>query len=204
MEALKIYAREITSWPCQPFGSERGSSSSVALGEAAGAALLMPGGIEPSADDLLVLGVGWAIERTPSATGISSDGDAFRAAMSMALAEMRLSTSLQVGAVIAHAPGTLKGDAAELSAIRGVFGDDVSVVSTKHLTGHSYGASGMVSLALADALLSGIDWPGFPYPSAVGGAIGKTPPAVAINTAGFGGNAITIIVAKRPSVPVCP
>jgi 3-oxoacyl-(acyl-carrier-protein) synthase len=204
MEALKIYAREVNSWPCQPFGSERGSLSSVVLGEGAGSALLLSGEEQIKPGDLALLGVGWAVEPIPSATGISSDGDAFKAAMSMAQLEARGYGVSKVDAVIAHAPGTQKGDAAELAAIYSVFGADTGVLSTKHLTGHTYGASGMVSLSLASALLGGVEIRGFPYPSVIASSCAGIPDAVAINTAGFGGNAISIIVGKRPNRLVYP
>jgi 3-oxoacyl-(acyl-carrier-protein) synthase len=204
MEALKIYAREVQSWPCQPFGSERVSLSSVVLGEGAGSALLLSGDEQSRAEDLVLLGVGWAVEPIPSATGISTDGLAFKAAMSMALREARAHGVSKVDAVIAHAPGTQKGDAAELAAISSVFGADTGVLSTKHLTGHTYGASGMVSLSLASALLNGVEIRGFPYPCVASCASRGNPGAVAINTAGFGGNAISIIVGKGPNGLVGP
>jgi 3-oxoacyl-(acyl-carrier-protein) synthase len=73
----------------------------------------------------------------------------------------------------------------------------VRVVSTKHLTGHTYGASGMVSLALAQALIEGATWAGFSYESAVQPDRGASSQVVLINTAGFGGNSVSVIVGPR-------
>ena len=102
-----------------------------------------------------------------------------------------------VDAVVVHAPGSIKGDEAELSAVSRVFGDGICVCSTKHLSGHTYGASGMISLALAQALLEGAPWRGFPYESVVGGgAVGSIRTAL-INTAGFGGNSVSLIVGLK-------
>jgi 3-oxoacyl-(acyl-carrier-protein) synthase len=165
----------------------------------------MRGDTEALADDLVLLGIGWAVEPIPSATGVSSDGNAFKAAMAMALAQMQQYGCSGVDCVVAHAPGTLKGDAAELAAIYSVFGSDVDVLSTKHLTGHTYGASGMVSLQLASSLLTEqAEWGGFPYLSCIKQPSLRPPKTVAINTAGFGGNSISIIVANRPNKAVHP
>jgi 3-oxoacyl-[acyl-carrier-protein] synthase II len=193
LEALRIYTTNEGDWPCRPFASAQCVGNSVTLGEGAGTALLIPATQPVQEGDLDLLGLGWAMEEVPSATGISSDGVAFQRAMQMAASALAGSP---VDAVIAHAPGSLKGDQAELRAIRATFGD-VPVISTKHLTGHTYGASGMVSLGLAQALLGHAHWPGLPYPNLVEQVEGQPGPRViAINTAGFGGNAITAIVAR--------
>lgn len=191
LEALRIYAEGGVSWPCRPGGSRDGLANTVALGEGAGAALLLADDGVRQQGDLELLGIGWAIEETPSATGISLDGLAFERAMAMALNAMP--SGRKVDTVIAHAPGSIKGDEAELRAISRVFGD-VMVCSTKHLTGHTYGASGMVSMALAQHLLDGGSWGGFPYASRVVSASVKRPQGVLINTAGFGGNCISVVV----------
>lgn len=193
LEALRIYTGDRGDWPCRPFSSESSGASWVTLGEAAGTALLLPASAPVEDGDMNLLGLGWAMEEIPSATGISDDGLAFQRAMTMAASTL---AGRRVDAVIAHAPGSLKGDRAELQAIRAAYGD-APVYTTKHLTGHTYGASGMVSLGLAQALLGAARWSGMPYPSVVQHRSETMPPRViAINTAGFGGNAITAIVAR--------
>jgi 3-oxoacyl-(acyl-carrier-protein) synthase len=139
------------------------------------------------------LGIGWSLEEAPTATGVSADGASFEAAMRRAIASMPLGRT--VDCVVAHAPGSVKGDQAELSAISRVFGG-VMTVSTKHLTGHTYGASGMVSLAVAQSLLYGATWAGFPYKCLFSSELPGQPGAVLINTAGFGGNCISIVVGR--------
>lgn len=52
-----------------------------------------------------------------------------------------------VGYVNAHATGTPQGDAAEVRAIKGVFGSEVPVSSLKGNMGHTLGASGPIELA---------------------------------------------------------
>jgi len=191
LQALGLYGRGETAWPCRPLVEAPHGSNSVVLGEGAGTAILTLDSAEPQEEDLEILGIGWALEETPSATGISADGRAFESSMRMACRE--LSPGVTVDAVVAHAPGSVRGDAAELSAIRRTLGE-LPLVTTKHLTGHTYGASGFLSLELARYLLQGGVWLGLPY------AVGGTPiatgslRAVMVNTAGFGGNSISVIV----------
>jgi 3-oxoacyl-(acyl-carrier-protein) synthase len=115
----------------------------------------------------------------------------------MRMAVAALPAGVSVDTVVVHAPGSIKGDEAELTAVSRVLTDEVMVASTKHLTGHTYGASGMVSLALAQALIEGARWGGFPYEAAVRGRPEGTSRVVLINTAGFGGNSVTLIVGAR-------
>ena len=145
--------------------------------------------------DLEILGIGWAVEETPTATGLSADGLAFERSMRMALSQVP--QGVTVDAVVAHAPGSVKGDEAELRAISRTLGDSLVVCSTKHLTGHTYGASGMVSLAMAQALFAGAPWRGFPYPTGIQRPLKGPPRAVLINTAGFGGNSVSLVVGQR-------
>jgi 3-oxoacyl-(acyl-carrier-protein) synthase len=192
LEALRIYSHSEGAWPCTPFSSSPEESNSVALGEGAGTALLLHDDGRRVSGDLALLGVGWALESIPSATGISTDGLAFEQAMRMASSELG---PKNVGMVISHAPGSRRGDAAELAAIRKVF-PHATICSTKHLTGHTYGASGMISLDLARFVLDGGVWSGLPYPSVLSGGDSnmRAGSAIAINTAGFGGNAVSLII----------
>jgi 3-oxoacyl-[acyl-carrier-protein] synthase II len=171
LEALRIYTDDTGIWPCRPMSGEEASRNSVTLGEASGTAVLLSDCEPHLPGDLDLLGLGWAMEEIPSATGISIDGMAFRRAMKMAAS---LLGPQAVDAVIAHAPGSIKGDQAELKAIRETFGN-IPVFTTKHLTGHTYGASGMVSLSLAKALLEGAPAAELPYPSCLAHQPLKTP-----------------------------
>lgn len=193
LHALRIYSERRDSWPCRPLSAEEGPDNAVVLGEAGGTAILTTQREGMCDDDMVLLGLGWAMEETPSATGISADGRAFELAMRMATDS--LPGGLSVDAVILHAPGSRRGDTAELRAVSRVIGD-APLLTTKHLTGHTYGASGMVSLALAQAILRGESWQGLPYPSYANATLSEKPRVIAINTAGFGGNAITAIVGK--------
>lgn len=191
LDALRIYSRQEGPWRCRPCTSADPRSNSVMLGEGAGCALLMPDDGERIPGDLHLAGIGWSLESIPSATGISEDGIGFEVAMQKALGSTH--GGVPIDAVILHAPGTIKGDEAELLALERLL-PGVPACTTKHLTGHTYGASGMVSLALAQILLNGGSWQGAPYPSQALGTGFESPRGVLINTAGFGGNTISIIV----------
>jgi 3-oxoacyl-[acyl-carrier-protein] synthase II len=196
LEALRIYGGADEAWPSRPFDSEA-RENAVILGEGAGTALLIltNNDSELRVGDLELIGIGWALESIPSPTGISEDGVAFERAMRMACMAAG-PHGVKIGAVVAHAPGTLGGDGAEQRAIERVFGEAL-IVSTKHLTGHSYGASGMLSLGLAEALLGGLAWPGFPYSNRRGASSCLEPGSVVVvNSAGFGGNAVSVIIGR--------
>lgn len=84
-------------------------------------------------------------------------GDGLKRCMNLAIDAAGIKPS-DVGYINAHATSTPLGDAAELTAIRGVFnGSRVSVSSTKSATGHLLGAAGAAGAIFAiGALRSGI------------------------------------------------
>lgn len=167
MEALRITAPVPAGneHACRPFSNP---PSGMALGEGAAffALSLEPGPFELS-------GLAFARESAGSATGITAEGAALRRTMRMCTETMG-----QPDLVIAHAPGTKRGDAAELSALRAVFGEVAvgrDVKSFKWATGHTFGASGPLGL---DGLLS---------------ALGAGPQVRGmVNATGFGGNAVSV------------
>ncbi len=197
LKALRIYSRG-GAWPCTPCLRAETLANSVTLGEGAGCAFLLKADGTFVPGDMTLLGLGWSLESTPSATGISEDGEGFATAMRNAICG--LPPGRRVDCVVLHAPGTSKGDEAELRAVRRVL-PHAPMCTTKHLTGHTYGASGMVSLALAQALLGKCGWPGFPYPSQAESVPFEAPRTVLINTAGFGGNSIAVIVGAPNPLP---
>jgi 3-oxoacyl-(acyl-carrier-protein) synthase len=203
LQALRVYSRQRAPWPCRPLceppTESRSVGNTVVLGEGAGSAVLTWCPVDQGLDgDLELLAVGWATEAIPTAVGISEDGAAFEGAMRAALAQ--LPSGRGVDAVVMHAPGTARGDRAEYAAVRRLFPQPLEplVCSTKHLTGHTYGASGFVSLELARYLIQGGDWPGLPYSGYAGSGACRSSEreirTVIINTAGFGGNALSIVV----------
>ena len=95
-----------------------------------------------------------------------------------------------------HAPGTLKGDKSEYKAIKNLFGEKIPhLISTKYTTGHTFGASGALSMELAVLMLQHNKLINFPYESLKMGNP-KEVKNIMINATGFGGNAVSIILSK--------
>lgn len=133
------------------------------------------------------------------------DGQGAAECMRKALASGNVSAA-DVGYVNAHGTSTKLGDVAESVAIGAVFGGDdaPAVSSTKALTGHLLGASGVVeAAATAMAVGSGRIPPTYnlddPDPACaldhVRKAPRETPPGFAVsNSFGFGGQNVSLLV----------
>jgi 3-oxoacyl-(acyl-carrier-protein) synthase len=95
-----------------------------------------------------------------------------------------------------HAPGTIKGDSSELNAIKNIFGDTLPMLTTnKWKIGHTFGASGLLSLELALMMLQHNQFVNVPF-SAVSQNTGRPIRKVLINAVGFGGNAVSVLLSK--------
>jgi 3-oxoacyl-[acyl-carrier-protein] synthase II len=141
LRALRIYseAPPTADWPCRPLIAKR--RNALVLGE--GAACFALERHPAQAPLAWIRGLGWYQEAIDSPTGIDATGSGFFASMEQALAGAAAPPDL----IVAHAPGTRQGDAAELAAIRRYFGaDHPPVVSTKYCQGHTFGASAGLSL----------------------------------------------------------
>jgi len=206
---LGIYSRTLDDpYPCRPLsalslGDDSGvrQRSSLALGEGAYVCGMELSDVLDS-DSLVILGTGVARERSPSVTGITATGTGFEHASKKALAVAYQQYGVNksdVGIVVPHAAGTVKGDKAELAALSEVFGARIPpLFSTKWLTGHTFGASGLLGLDLAAHLLEGGIIPKLPYSSLLSDALPMlTLPRIAlVQAAGFGGVAAAVIVGK--------
>ncbi len=195
MKALKVYAQDPSArYPCRPLATA--PIDSVVLGEGAVILCLEPFNAE-TADRAraIVSGLGYATEKIGHATALSIEGYCFRKSMRMALASM--AHKRPVDAIIMHAPGTVRGDAAELNAVRHVFGaDPPMLISNKWRIGHTFGASGALSIELALHLVANGDIPlDFPYPAVVRNRKRRLE-CILVNAAGFGGNAVSLVIEK--------
>lgn len=192
LRALRIYstASAEAEWPCRPLVHK--SQNSLVLGE--GVACFALERAPERAPLAWILGMGFHQEAIDSPTGIDPRGSGFAATMELALGPDSAPPDL----IIAHAPGTRQGDAAELAAIERCFGaDHPPVVSTKYCQGHTFGASGGLSLELAILYLQNqLDGP---LPFTRGNWRPEPIRRVLINSAGFGGNCVSILLGDRKS-----
>jgi 3-oxoacyl-[acyl-carrier-protein] synthase II len=187
VQAMKINARRESEYPCQALNLQKGQNSMV-LGEGA-AVVCMEAGVKENAVALLT-GIGYATEELEHSVSISANGSAFQKSMRMALGDL---SPRDIDAVVMHAPGTIKGDLSEINAIKAVFGDRLPALTTnKWKLGHTFGASGLLSLELAILMLEHQKFIPVPYIPQ-----GKDPGKiehVLINAVGFGGNAVSVLV----------
>ena len=191
MKAVKLYANfdEKEKWPNRSLEIDKPRNTMI-LGEAASTFF-----VEKNADRALaeILGLGYASEKLTHNISLSKDAVCIQKSMQMALKQAKLD---HVDAVVTHAPGTRKGDWAELNAIKAVFGDRLPLItSNKFKIGHTFGASGGMSLEMALLMLAHhqfIENPFFKNEAEKP----KTLKTIMVNAVGFGGNAVSVIVGK--------
>ncbi len=188
MRALKIYSRSQDEYPNRALDLEK-TQNALILGEGAGVCCLEIG---KKANALAYIeGIGYATEILEHNISISAEADCFQKSMKMALVNTDLS---EIDAIVMHAPGTIKGDLTEYKAIEKVFGKEIPLLTTnKWKIGHTFGASGILSLELAILMLQHNQFVGVPFAKAQT----QTKPIrkVLVNAVGFGGNAVSILLA---------
>lgn len=193
MRALKIYSRidpNQESWPNLAFDFEK-TQNTMILGEGAAVCCLESGEKENAI--AYITGVGYATEVLEHNISISAEATCFQKSMKMALDGEDLEN---IDAIVMHAPGTIKGDLTELRAIEKVFGSKTPLLTTnKWKIGHTFGASGILSLELALLMMQHDTFVGVPF----GAKQNQTKPIkkVLINAVGFGGNAVSVLIEKR-------
>lgn len=187
MQALKIYAKENSEFPCRAFDFEKKQNTMI-LGEGAGVCCLEIG----KKDNALayIEGIGYATEILEHNISISAEADCFQKSMRMALKDTPFE---EVDAIVMHAPGTIKGDLTELRAIEKVFGDKMPLLTTnKWKIGHTFGASGILNMELAIMMMQNNKFIGVPFAKAQ--TQSKPIRKVMVNAVGFGGNAVSILL----------
>ncbi len=195
MKALKIYApchserSEESHYPCKTLDFSKKKNTMI-LGEGASVLCLEKGIVENSL--ATIEGIGYATEILEHNISISDEATCFQKSMKMAL---KNTSSSEVDIIVMHAPGTLKGDSSEYEAIQKVFGSDIpAVTSNKWKIGHTFGASGALSLELAILMLQHQQFVGIPFlenqlqPKKVN--------KILVNAVGFGGNAVSILLSN--------
>ena len=193
MRALKIYYTkkeeqpERVEWPNRALDLDKKQSTMI-LGEGAGVCCLEIGKKENAI--AYIDGVGYATEILEHNISISAEATCFQKSMKMALQNTPIS---EVDAIVMHAPGTIKGDLTEYAAIQIVFGESLPLLTTnKWKIGHTFGASGVLSMEMAILMMQHNQFIGVPFAKAQQ----QTKPIkkVLVNAVGFGGNAVSVLL----------
>ena len=196
VEALGIYSKLIDSkYPCAPLSVVGQGINTFVLGEGAAVFAIEKINITELKERKplgIIESVGFSFERPPSLTGINEQGSLLRAAAEMALKNML--TNNNVDLILLHCPGTVKGDNAELNAIKEVFQDNMpNMFSNKWKIGHTYSAAPALCLELGLICLQNNFSPDFPYETYITNRKRDIRKIMVIAT-GFGGNATSVIV----------
>lgn len=197
MQALKIYSKtpchseqSEASFPCRALDLKK-TKNTMVLGEGAAMVCLEEGNKENTLAK--IIGIGYATEILKHNVSISNDAKCFQKSMQMALGDISPST---IDAIVMHAPGTVKGDVSEHKAIETLFKDNIpALTSNKWKIGHTFGASGTLSIELAVLMLQHQKFIGVPYSKTQ-----KVPEKIEnimVNAVGFGGNAVSILLTKN-------
>ena len=189
MRAMKIFAIKESDYPCRSLDMAK-TSNTMILSEAAGIIGLEA---EISENTLAVIkGIGYANEQLKHGASLSKNGKCLQRSMKMA---MKTSGISEVDAVVLHAPGTMGGDQAEVNAVKKVFGAKMpAITSNKWKVGHSFAASGILSLQMAVMMLEYQRFLPVPFSEF------QQQPAkldhILVNSVGFGGNAVSILIGR--------
>ncbi len=189
MNSLKIYSDDMESdYPSNPL-YHAPKRNQMVLGEGASVFLL-----DKNKDGAIakIDSIGYATEQISHAASLSPDADCLYKSMKMALEN---SSDTDIDMIIMHAPGTILGDKAELNAIHKLFGEKPPYLySNKYLCGHTFGASGAMSVEaglleiLKEVSLN------IPYPTCTQQTKPKEIKKIMINAVGFGANAVSLII----------
>lgn len=190
MRAMKIYAKSPAEFPCRAFDLNKKENTMV-LGEGASVVCLEKGQKENAM--AYIEGIGYATEVLEHNVSLSAEADCFQKSMKMAIGSLNPE---EIDAIVMHAPGTIKGDQSEFKAIEKVFGDNMPFLTTnKWKLGHTFGASGMLSVELALLMLK--YQKAISVPFAMKQAEPNHLKKVLVNAVGFGGNAVSVLLTKN-------
>ena len=197
MQALKVYAKINEShselveefYPCQALNLDKKQNTMV-IGEGA-SVVCLENGIKENAL-AIIEGIGYATEVLEHNVSISTEAECFQKSMKMAIGNVALE---EIDAIVMHAPGTIKGDASELKAIRKVFEEKTPLLtSNKWKLGHTFATSGMLSIELAVMMLKEQQFISVPFIEKQ--QSNKKLNKILVNAVGFGGNAVSVLLSK--------
>ena len=199
MQALKIYANsknspsELGEWACRALDLTK-TKNSLVLGEGAAMACLEIGEHKNALG--YITGFGYATDVLQHSISITDEAECFQKSMKMALQNIALD---EVDVIVMHAPGTLKGDKSEYKAIQKVFSKNLPMLTTnKWKVGHTFGASGILSVEMALLMMEHQQFIGVPFVTEPNPR--KVIRNVLINAVGFGGNAVSILLSSSTSI----
>jgi 3-oxoacyl-(acyl-carrier-protein) synthase len=162
--------------------------NTLVLGEGAAVCCLELGQKENAL--AFIEGIGYATEILEHNISISAEALCFQKSMAMALQNTPLS---EVDVIVMHAPGTIKGDLTEYRAIEKVFGKQLPLLTTnKWKIGHTFGASGILSVEMAILMLQHNQFISTPFFNQTSDS--RTIRKVLVNAVGFGGNAVSVLL----------
>lgn len=188
-KALKIYSNLTEGFLCRAMEMSKKQNTMV-LGEGA-AVFCLENGLKNNRL-AVITGIGFATEKLTHNISISANGECLQKSMQMALQETDIT---DVDIIITHTPGTIKGDLAEINAIRQLFKDNVPfLTNNKWKIGHTFGASGALSLEMAICMLQNQQVYEIPYIEKQ--KMPKKIEKILINAVGFGGNAVSVLVER--------
>jgi 3-oxoacyl-(acyl-carrier-protein) synthase len=201
LRRARVYSRAVVDdpWPHKPFHPRR---SGMVLGEAAALVGVSRQAEPQSVGGVEILAFAGASEPT-GLTGVSPDGRALQQAIHQSLQQADLKPD-DIDGIVAHGAGTRKGDQAEQTAYERVFGDQLPpLICHKWLVGHTLGAAGAYSVALAVDHLNTGCLPKHPFDPAwdqrneqrLRGELRR----LLVVTLGFGGNAAAMILGRVDS-----
>ncbi|APG60579.1 beta-ketoacyl synthase N-terminal-like domain-containing protein [Christiangramia salexigens] len=189
MKAMKIYAAEERDYPCRSLDMDKRKNSMI-LSEAAGLIALEK---QASKGHLVsIRGIGYANEKLKHGASLSRNGECLQKSMKMAMGDIDPG---DIDIVVMHAPGTIGGDLAEVNAVKNLFGSKLpAMTSNKWKTGHSFAASGILSLEMAVLMLRNEMF--LPVPFSEFQQQPKKIENILVNSVGFGGNSVSILIGK--------
>lgn len=190
MKAMKIYADHLSEFPCRSLDMNKEENTMI-LSEAA--SLLLLGKVTDGHAEAYIKGIGYANEKLTHGASLSKEGDCLQKSMQMALKNLGKE---DVDAVIMHAPGTIGGDRSEVNAVKKLFGKHLpAMTSNKWKIGHSFAASGLLSIQMAVLMLQNQKFLTVPFSE-----FKRQPDRlenILINSVGFGGNAVSILIGRN-------
>lgn len=196
MKAVKVYSRLDDAYPCRSLDPGKQQNTMI-LGEGAACFCLEKekrgaAGGNTSAPVAFIGGIGYGTEPMKHGASLSAEASCLQRAMRMAI---QGHDPRSIDVIVMHAPGTLRGDSAEMNAVTEVFGAYKPLLtSNKWKIGHSFGASGGLSLEMALLMLLHDQF--IPVPYLERSQQKKPLKKILVNGVGFGGNAASVLVTR--------